>query len=347
MKLYKNVKIVGAVALVMAGTGLLKPVEAATVTVDGQRLQTAVDPIQRNGRTLVPLRDIFEALGATVNWNQSTQGIAANRGNTNINLRIGDRRAQVNGKQVWLDQAATIYHGSTMVPMRFVAESLGARVDWNNATEVASITTGGHAVAAARTITVPAGAIVRVKLDSALNSATARVGDQFNSTIESQTAGDSEFPAGSRLIGTINDAKSKDGDQPGMLDLTFQSVVLPDGTRYPLQGSLTSLDNASIDTSTPGRTMGKAGKAGKNKLVMVGIGAGVGLVLGKVLKTNSTITTLLGGLAGYLLGNKSGSTDAADAALPAGTQLGVRLDRDVAYADSSDYYRLRSAYMTK
>jgi hypothetical protein len=346
MQTYKNVKVAGALFLALAGTGLAGAAEAATVTVDGQELRTSVDPIQRNGRTLVPLRNIFEALGATVDWHPSTRDIAANRGSNRIALRIGEHNARVNGQQVWLDQPATLYRGSTMVPLRFVSEALGARVDWNNYTEVAAITTNGQAVAGVRTINVPAGAIVKVKLASALSSATARVGDRFNSTIESQVAGDSEFPTGSKIVGTVSDVKHQDGDQPGMLDLTFQSVVLPNGTQYPLQGSLTSLDSASTDTSTPGRITGKAGKSGTNKLVMVGIGAGVGLVLGKVLKTNSTVTTLLGGLAGYLLGNKS-STDASEANLPAGTQLGVLLGSGVSYADASDYTRQRLAYMQR
>lgn len=347
MKMHFEKRALGVLTVALAGAVTTGMVEAATITVDGHALQTTVAPIQRNGRTLVPLRSIFEALGASVVWHQPTQSIAASRGTTDIGMRIGNRNAQVDGRQVWLDEPASIYRGSTMVPLRFVAESLGARVEWNNATEVASIVSGGQAVAAARTITVLSGAVVKVKLDSALSSATARAGDRFSSTIETSMAGDSEFPAGSRIMGTITDASRKDGDQPGMLDLSFQSVVMSDGRQYPLHGALTSLDSASVDTSTPGRTMGKAGKEGKNKLVMVGIGAGVGLVLGKVLKTNSTITTLLGGLAGYLLGNKGGSTDATEALLPAGTQLGVLLDRDVVYADANDYYRQRSAYMTR
>lgn len=346
MQTYKNVKVAGALALALAGSGLAGSAEAATVTVDGQRLYTAVDPIQRNGRTLVPLRNIFEALGANVNWDQSTQGIAANRGATSVFLRIGDHSAWVNGQRVRLDQPATIYRGNTLVPLRFVSEALGARVDWNNYTEIAAITTNGQAVPGVRTINVPAGAIVKVKLASALSSATARVGDHFSSTIESQVTGDSEFPAGSKIVGTVSDVKHQDGDQPGMLDLTFQSVMLPNGTQYPLQGSLTSLTNVNNDTSTPGRITGKAGKSGTNKLVMVGIGAGVGLVLGKVLKTNSTVTTLLGGLAGYLLGNKS-STDASEANLPAGTQLGVLMGSGVSYADAGDYARQRLAYMQR
>src|SRR5688500_18640410 len=103
--------------LTLTGNGLIQRAEAAMVTLNGQPLQTSVAPIQRNGRTLVPMRDIFQALGASVNWNGSTQSIAAKRGDTNVGLQMGRRAASINGRAVSLDQAPILYRGSTMVPL--------------------------------------------------------------------------------------------------------------------------------------------------------------------------------------------------------------------------------------
>lgn len=358
MKAKQNIKKVGIVALAVAGTGLSSVAQAAQVSLNGQPLPTSVSPIMRNGRTLVPMRDIFQALGANVSWNGLTQGITATRGGTNVSLQIGNRNAVVNGQQVALEQPAIVYHGSTMVPLRFVSEAMGAQVNWNPNSEIAAISTdgrvaqlpgiqqGGQQVAGARQISVPAGAVVRVTLDNGLSSATARNGDRFTATVDSQNPGDSEFPPGSKLVGVVSEVQSKNGNQPGVLDLDFQSVELPGGQRVPLRGSLISLDNNSVDSSTRGRIMAKQGASNNNKdrLKVIGIGAGAGFLLGKLLKQNSTLSAVLGAAGGYLYDKKKNKNDVREAEVPAGTQLGVRLDRNITYADASNYYNQRSAY---
>jgi hypothetical protein len=337
----------GLMTLALAGGALTQSVEAAMVTLNGQPLQTSVAPIQRNGRTLVPMRDIFQALGASVNWNGYTQSIAATRGETNVGLQMGRRAASINGRTVSLDQAPILYRGSTMVPLRFVSEAMGAKVNWNGAAEIAAITTSGQQVAGVRTITVPAGSVMKVSLGTDLSSATSRVGDPFVATVNSQAPGDSEFPAGSRIEGVVREAQAKSGSNPGVLDLDFRSVTLPDGTRYPLQASLISLDNASVDTSTAGRITAKktSGKSGSDRLKVIGIGAGAGFLLGKLLKKNSTLTAVLGAAGGYLYSNKSSKGEVREAMVPTGTELGVRVDRNLAYADRNNYYAQRSTYI--
>lgn len=90
-----------------------------------------IAPIIVNGRTLVPFRTIFEELGFNINWNGATKSITATRQGTTINLQINNTQASVNGKTVQLDVAPTITNDRTLVPLRFVAESSGAFVDWN------------------------------------------------------------------------------------------------------------------------------------------------------------------------------------------------------------------------
>ena len=115
---------------------------AIQVEVDGRPLSFRVPPTRVSGRTMVPLRGIFESLRAQVNWNANTSTITAIKGATDVRLSIGDPRATVNGQTVLLDAPAMILNGSTMVPLRFVGEALGADVKWFEATQTVSITTG-------------------------------------------------------------------------------------------------------------------------------------------------------------------------------------------------------------
>ena|GEM_PF-6811561 len=84
-----------------------------------------------NGRTLVPLRAIFEQLGAEVNWDGAAQTIHAIKGNTEIQLQVNSSIALKNNSQVTLDTAPQMISGKTMVPLRFIGESLGAEVIWD------------------------------------------------------------------------------------------------------------------------------------------------------------------------------------------------------------------------
>jgi len=113
------------------------------VEVNGRALFFSVQPRYVNGRTMVPLRGIFESLGAQVDWDESTQTINASEGSDDVHLSIGDRRATVNRRAVYLDAPAMVFNGSTLVPLRFVSEALGADVQWYDASETASITSQG------------------------------------------------------------------------------------------------------------------------------------------------------------------------------------------------------------
>jgi len=111
-----------------------------SVLLDGSPMTFAVPPQIISGSTMVPMRAIFEALGATVNWEGSTRTITATRDDTRIVLRIGEMQATVDGVSNALNQAAVIIDGSTLVPLRFVSEALGANVDWNGTTRTVTIT---------------------------------------------------------------------------------------------------------------------------------------------------------------------------------------------------------------
>lgn len=112
------------------------------VVLDGKTTSFDVPPLIENGRTLVPFRTIFEALGTTVNWDDTTRTVTANKENTEIKLTIGGQ-AYRNGLPVTLDVPATIINDRTMVPLSFVSESLGCQVVWANATQTITITSAG------------------------------------------------------------------------------------------------------------------------------------------------------------------------------------------------------------
>ncbi|SHE83304.1 Copper amine oxidase N-terminal domain-containing protein [Desulfofundulus australicus DSM 11792] len=100
------------------------------VYLNGERLFFDVPPLMDNGRTLVPMRRIFEVLGAEVSWNEETRTVTATRGERTVSLALGQKEAVVNGKTLPLDVPARAVEGRTMVPLRFVGEALGAAVTW-------------------------------------------------------------------------------------------------------------------------------------------------------------------------------------------------------------------------
>ncbi len=264
---------------------------AIQVEVNGRPLSFRVPPTRVSGRTMVPLRGIFESLGAQVNWDADTSTIAATKGDTDVRLTIGDPRATVNGQTVLLDAPAMILNGSTMVPLRFVSEALGADVKWLEATQTASITTTGQDPVAApkaaakpakqgQTMVIPQGTVIPVRLDKALSSATDRQGGPVTVTVRSAYDGDAEFPRGTKIEGVVSAVQQAGNGQPGMLDLAFRDVLLPNGQRVNVEGSLISLDEKMVMQTSDGHLVARDKKS-NDRLKFIGIGAGVGLILGK------------------------------------------------------------------
>lgn len=92
-----------------------------------------------NGSTLVPLRAIFESLGATVDWDGATRTVTSVKGDTTVKLTIGSDVIYKNGTAKKLNTPAQSIGGRTMVPVRAVAESFGAHVSWDGATKTVTI----------------------------------------------------------------------------------------------------------------------------------------------------------------------------------------------------------------
>jgi len=101
------------------------------VFVDGKEIQFDVHPISENGRTLVPMRYIFEALGAEVNWIGEENRAIATKGDITVDITPGSDTMYRNDAPITLDVPAKAIDGRTLVPARAVSEALDAEVKWN------------------------------------------------------------------------------------------------------------------------------------------------------------------------------------------------------------------------
>ncbi len=107
--------------------------------VNGKRVQLDTAPIIKESRTMLPVRFVAENLHATVGWDGGTQTVSVKTDEKEINITIGKTEATVNGESVVLDSPAFIENDRTYLPVRFIAESLGATVGWDGATSTATI----------------------------------------------------------------------------------------------------------------------------------------------------------------------------------------------------------------
>lgn len=104
--------------------------ENITVEVNGEELLSDTVPVMENDRVLVPMRTIFEKLGAQVSWDDATQTAKAVKHGVTVEITIDQNRLMQNGTVVELDTPARMINGRTMVPVRAVSEALKAKVDW-------------------------------------------------------------------------------------------------------------------------------------------------------------------------------------------------------------------------
>jgi hypothetical protein len=105
--------------------------QAPSVVVDGRALPLSVAPLHRQGALLLPMRSLFEALGAQVQWLSRERKIDARRGDDRVELWVGTPVAQVNHLPVQLTTPPVLVAGQAYVPLRFVAEALGGQVRWD------------------------------------------------------------------------------------------------------------------------------------------------------------------------------------------------------------------------
>jgi murein tripeptide amidase MpaA len=109
------------------------------VVINGVKTNFDQPAILMNYRTMVPVRGVFEKLGASLNWNNTTKTAVIKKDDTIVSLTVGKKTATVNGQTYTLDAPATTINSRTLIPLRFVGEAIGASVKWDSATRTAYI----------------------------------------------------------------------------------------------------------------------------------------------------------------------------------------------------------------
>jgi hypothetical protein len=311
------------------------------VTVDGERVNFPdQQPRETQGRVLVPLRGVFEEMGAYVRWDAQQRTVFAQKGQTEIRLRPGDRTVHVNGQPRSIDVPAQLVNGRTMVPLRFISESLGAEVEWvSTRNEVVINTNGmrGAQTAVTRPGTTPAGVVLLeentvlpVRLEGTLASDKNRRGDTFTATLDApkdqRYAG---LPNGTQVVGEVVTARPQQGEDPGVIEIAFNRIRLPDGRMVPFDGRVISLEQNAVERRGDGVLVARPERR-NDRLIYIGVGAAAGMLVG-ILTDRRLEGTILGGVLGYLYGEQR-SREAGqprNVVLQPGTRMGVLINNDV------------------
>lgn len=101
--------------------------------------------INSDSRTIVPARFVSQALGADVTWEDEAKKVEIRYQGKIISLWIGEKKAIANSREVHLDTSPSLVQNRTMVPLRFISECLGAKVEWNGSKREVYVTTADYA----------------------------------------------------------------------------------------------------------------------------------------------------------------------------------------------------------
>jgi outer membrane lipoprotein SlyB len=178
--------------------------------------------------------------------------------------------------------------------------------------------------------TVPAGTRMRVRINETISSKTARVGDRFTATVREpvySANGAVVIPVGSEVAGRVDMVnKAKKGGDPGAIDVTFVQLILPNGTKRTINGSLTELVSDDAKSDPEGTASGDRMK--NRKIIFIGGGGAGGAVLGAAIGGGKG--ALIGGLIGAgagLLGERFTKGEEAD--VKSGTEFGIYLNQGI------------------
>lgn len=116
------------------------------IKLDGEFEYFYEKPILTNGRVFLPFRELFEFFGLSVKWDNETMTAVAKNDETEIKITVDSTTAYVNGNQTLLDVPAFLEGGKTYAPLRFVTESLGYTVGWDDRSQIVNIYTSGGGV---------------------------------------------------------------------------------------------------------------------------------------------------------------------------------------------------------
>jgi len=245
MKMSIGKKVLGLVMVLIMTLGSISGVSATTnastivVTIDGQRVTFAGQgPVIVSGRTLVPVRAVFEALGFVVGWDGDARRATMTRGNDTIVMTIGSATFTTNGVAHTLDVPAQIINGSTMVPIRLPLESVGYNLEWDGPNNTVVITTGG----------------------SNSNTGNPSTGTSLPPTTGGVTVTQDAFAL---TFATANNVRVLYPDQvrPGVLHQLIYN--------YPTTPTTTSIVNWSVESNNPDVVWVSSGACSNNRRLFI------------------------------------------------------------------------------
>jgi hypothetical protein len=248
-----------ALVLALALAGLLSApaaAQAVRVVVDGSPVAFDQPPVTIGGRVLIPLRGVFEQLGAFVQWNPATNTVLATRGGSQIQLTIGSRAASVNGRQVMLDVPPMVVGGRTLVPLRFVSEAMGATVDWEPSTRTVFITSSGAAqppapppVVQPPRPPVPSQSVIQgtvVRVDTRESRLFVQRGDQIHTIIITADTAITRTDVGTGTGGAVSLDDLRRGDAVSVTVDTQGRAIIVRATTREVTGRIEAISGRTI-----------------------------------------------------------------------------------------------------
>jgi hypothetical protein len=183
--------------------------------------------------------------------------------------------------------------------------------------------------------TVPAGQVIRVRINEELNSANARIGDRFTTTtVDPVYANGIEvIPAASTIEGRVTSVtRAQRKAKAGSIAVNFVSVRLPNGTTRALNGSLTDLGNSGVRSDREGQVSGKS--TTRRNVVFIGGGAATGALIGAIAGGGK------GAGIGAIVGGGLGAAGAIfakgnEAVVKRDTEFGVVLNQSISLPASN------------
>lgn len=270
-----------SIALALCAFAL--PANAATsyhVQVNGVNLALSQAPFDQGGRVFVPLRAVFEGLNAGVAYDNGT--INATSGDRTVQVKIGSNQAIVNGQQTFLDAAPFIQGSTTMVPLRFVSEALGATVDYD--------ATGAINISQAK-VPIASGLAINTTLGTELNTATAYVGQPITLNVQQPGSGGAAALSGATIYGEVVDVQAAHQGVNPSLAISVNAIKLAGSSaQQPISAKVVRMNPVQGNnfTKEAGGTLG---------------GMLLGNWIGKSLNNNQG--GLIGAAGGYLLTSNS------------------------------------------
>ncbi len=280
-----------------------------SVAVNGTVVALNPAPLERGGRVYVPLRGVFEHLGASVVYANGLIN-ATGSGHT-ISLRIGSNDAIVDGTTERIESPPFIVGATTYVPLRFISQALGAKVNYESSNQLVSITTAAYVAQASPTPTPPSllvGTNIVGTLSSDINTATANVGDSFAINLMEPYPNDDPTFKGSYIRGHVASVTRAGQGTRAQLGLAFDRLVLADGRSIPIYAHVVSVEQKQ-----------------KSDILKKAAGALGGMIAGNVIG-KVVFKTKLGGAAGAIGGYLYAANSKDNFVVPKSSTVSVQVD---------------------